>query len=116
CFRSSHSRRGVLKKRGWYNLSWKDRYFVLKGQQLEYYSSEGAFKGNEVAKGNINLRDCHVSEHADSECLWAFAIQDVMQNRTFYCAALNEQERAMWISQIQQASKLSSRMESNQQD
>ncbi|EKX50584.1 hypothetical protein GUITHDRAFT_151194, partial [Guillardia theta CCMP2712] len=44
---------GVLKKRGWYNVAWKDRYFVLKGQKLEYYSSEEAFKSNQGAKGIV---------------------------------------------------------------
>lgn len=48
---------GFLEKRGWYNTSWKRRYFMLKPSGLHYYSDKPSEEASlpQPARGCINL-------------------------------------------------------------
>lgn len=65
-----------MKKRGWYNTSWQDRYFLLKENVLEYYASVQAFESRSTPRGSINIFDCVVEEKGSNGKIWEFTIRD----------------------------------------
>eukprot|EP00960_Hanusia_phi_P041517 755029-Hanusia_phi.AAC.12 len=71
---------GIVKKRGWYNTAWQDRYFLLKENVLEYYASIQAFESRSTPRGSINIFDCVVEEKGSNGKVWEFTIRDKVRD------------------------------------
>ncbi|EKX51194.1 hypothetical protein GUITHDRAFT_103110 [Guillardia theta CCMP2712] len=96
---------GWMKKRGWYNSSWRDRFFVLSGTSLEYYVSSDAFAAGQDPQGCISLKSCLAQPKAGSGNHWELTIRDNMKRRTFECACVSETDRSKWILAIESCNK-----------
>jgi len=96
---------GWMKKRGWYNSSWKDRFFVLSGSSLEYYVSSDAFAAGQEPQGCISLKSCLALPKAGSGNHWELTIRDNIKRRTFECACVSETDRSKWILAIESCNR-----------
>ena len=93
---------GWIMKQGGKIKSWKKRWFILNGLNLNYYDKKG---GKEA--GSINLKTAsEVSLAPDCKKQPAFKI--VTPDRTYYLSTESSQEASDWIKAIGEARKDSS--------
>ena len=91
--------------------NWKQRYFVLRGNQLEYYKNEKAFLEQKPRNGGIRLMDCdYVPKHQGNEIVGQKHMFELRRDnagrganeRLLKMFTHSLQEREMWIEAIQQ--------------
>jgi hypothetical protein len=92
-----------------HNKNWKKRYFVLRGNTLEYYKNEKAFLGGKARKGGISLINCdHIPRYQGNEIIgnkYMFELRrevDGCQSCLLKMFASSIEERDDWISAIHQ--------------
>jgi hypothetical protein len=87
-------KQGWATKCGGFIKSWKRRWFVLRGQLLHYYVSEG---GEE--KGTIELMGAMGVERAP-ECKFQPALKIDVPHRTYYMVCDTMEEVDEWIESM----------------
>eukprot|EP01129_Flabellula_baltica_P011804 TRINITY_DN5229_c0_g1_i2.p2 TRINITY_DN5229_c0_g1~~TRINITY_DN5229_c0_g1_i2.p2 ORF type:complete len:444 (-),score=77.00 TRINITY_DN5229_c0_g1_i2:1084-2259(-) len=93
--------KGMLYKRGEHNVSWKERYFILRGSILYYCADENSI---EQPLGYILMKNCETKPIAFSKSKapkYKFVIES--QGRTYYLYSSDETDRARWISRLRSA-------------
>jgi hypothetical protein len=99
------TKQGTMKKRGYINRSWKDRYFIINGTNLEYYDSEASWHHLKEKKGSISLYGSIVSsDKPDAACKaqeFDLVIEDVRGKRKFHLRCSSASDRRSWIDAIQ---------------
>jgi hypothetical protein len=98
-------KQGSMKKRGYINRSWKDRYFIINGTNLEYYDSEASWHQLKEKKGSITLYGSIVScDKPDAACKaqeFDLVIEDVRGKRKFNLRCSSASDRRSWIVAMQ---------------
>lgn len=99
---------GWLSKKGHTNTAWKRRYFILRGDELEYYTHEpcelmSKFRGS-ILLTNIlvyNITENSTSRTNEMEC--GFVLQTRSDDGTIkaiYLKAQTKQSRDAWLQQL----------------
>jgi len=87
-------REGPLWKRGYYNRTWKERYFILSDGHLSYFDSR---ESTNQRKGRITLAGSHVVTMADEE---PFVFSIVTSGRSFILRAASQTDLEEWLAEI----------------
>jgi hypothetical protein len=88
---------GSLVKRGAQVKNWKQRWFILKSDNLSYYEDMTAARSDPSRpKGSISLVDSLVT--SDPERALGFKI--VTPDRTYLLEALNDEDARKWVKAI----------------
>ncbi|CAG8543983.1 10085_t:CDS:10 [Diversispora eburnea] len=83
--------------------SWTRKYFIISGEQLNYYCKAGKVSKDEEDSSSINLRVCHIKLINNSDRRFCFEIISPM--RTYVLQAENQVDLEDWIYCLQTAAK-----------
>jgi len=108
---------GIVKKRGRFNTSYKERFFVLTSDVLEYYDDIQVYLANmserlgTKVKVSLSTRHLKVSPGTptgvdNSSDGYHFTIESTFDSKVFECACKDKDGRDMWVRKIREASKV----------
>jgi hypothetical protein len=99
---------GTLRKRGWWNPSWKKRLFELSESScsLTYYKLSNSTGGRKQAKGIIQIRPNTIirCKGSDGEAL---LIEIVSSTRTFVLEVESREQQQQWFNALRRVQVLS---------
>jgi hypothetical protein len=101
---------GPLEKRGYWNPSWKSRYFVLSKQgSLSYFAAESE-KSSPEPLGTVPMRNAVITSIPGASGRPQFTIQvqspgSPAHGRTFNLAAPNDTALARWLRELGRAAR-----------
>jgi hypothetical protein len=101
--------KGWLSKKGGTKggrRNWTERYFVLRGETLTYYLSEGSSGEGEEMKGEITLLNCAIALRQDSEDAkrhFRFCIVDKEAGISRELSAKSQDQLQLWFQTLSSA-------------
>eukprot|EP00164_Ancoracysta_twista_P000809 GFYU01001065.1.p1 GENE.GFYU01001065.1~~GFYU01001065.1.p1 ORF type:complete len:130 (-),score=32.40 GFYU01001065.1:171-560(-) len=90
---------GFLTKQGGIVKNWKRRFFVLKGNILYYFKTEGDKRDGKAA-GQIDLSKCRTIRSAEEKTQKEYSFEITVPDRTYYIFADNEKDKCEWMRAI----------------
>ncbi len=108
---------GIVKKRGRFNTSYKERFFVLTTDVLYYYDDIQVYLANmserlgtkmKVSLSTRHLKVCPGTQTGvdNSSDGYHFTIESTFDSKVFECACIDREGRDMWVQKIREASKV----------
>ena len=94
---------GSVRKRGKFNKSYKERFFVLLDGKIMYYHDESSFHQGFRPEGSISVLKAEIEKQPQTEDGFIFTVHDTLSNRNFTCACDLFSEREAWCKAIDAA-------------
>jgi hypothetical protein len=103
---------GKVKKRGQLNTAYKERFFVLKDEVLEYYEDKkayltkkrGGLKGS-VSTKNITVTPATLEGVQESNGAYHFTLA-TEAGKTIECTCESKAERDLWVHELQEGQRI----------
>jgi len=96
-FLAEQKKEGFLSKKGLFNKAFQERYFILTGGHIFYYTASDA---GQHFKGKIALTGSHVTKTTPSETEEENSFSIVTKDRTYVLKADTQAEMEEWIRAI----------------